>query len=84
MTVPSIIRLGGGKGRQSTLDRFIVDSHATKRPRIDRTGVQAKEVVEQNLLSGDEGISVKIDLEAAKTWIYPGELAMLHASSISL
>ncbi|XP_074571396.1 DEAD-box ATP-dependent RNA helicase FANCM [Curcuma longa] len=71
MTAPSIFRPGGGKGRQSTLDRFIVDSDATKRPRIDRSGVQANEEVEQNLVGEDEGISVKIDLEAAKTWIYP-------------
>ncbi|URD88700.1 HELICc [Musa troglodytarum] len=65
----------GGEGRQSTLDRFVVDFHGTKRTRNDdgdrfgSRGRDAKE--EQNFVCGDEQPAVDIDLEAAKTWIYP-------------
>ncbi|URD88706.1 HELICc [Musa troglodytarum] len=67
----------GGEGRQSTLDRFVVDFHGTKRTRNDdgdrfgSRGRDAKE--EQNFVCGDEQPAVDIDLEAAKTWIYPAK-----------
>ncbi|XP_064995810.1 DEAD-box ATP-dependent RNA helicase FANCM-like isoform X2 [Musa acuminata AAA Group] len=65
----------GGEGRQSTLDRFVVDFHGTKRTRNDdgnRFGSRGREAKEeQNVVGGDEHLAVDIDLEAAKTWIYP-------------
>ncbi|RRT73676.1 hypothetical protein B296_00014111 [Ensete ventricosum] len=77
----------GGEGRQSTLDRFVVDFHVTKRTRNDdgdRFGSRGREAKEeQNLVGGDEQPAVNIDLEAAKTWIYPGRIAWIFSANQS-
>lgn len=77
----------GGEGRQSTLDRFVVDFHGTKRTRNDdgnRFGSRGREAKEeQNLVGGDEQLAVDIDLEAAKTWIYPGRIAWIFSANQS-
>lgn len=77
----------GGEGRQSTLDRFVVDFHGTKRTRNDdgnRFGSRGREAKEeQNLVGGDEQLAVDIDLEAAKTWIYPGRIQWIFSANQS-
>lgn len=69
-----------GKVRQSTLERFVDSFTKRKKGNKDfpRSHVQEKNVPvdpgkDGDLGEGDASPAVKIDLEAAKTWIYPGK-----------
>ncbi|WOK97359.1 hypothetical protein Cni_G06067 [Canna indica] len=69
---PANLLPGGGKGRQSTLDPYVVDFRSLKRAKNDgENEYRFCDKQEQNLIGGDEEPAVKIDMEAAKTWIYP-------------
>lgn len=80
-----------GKARQLTLERF-VDSFTKRKKigdgpfgsRIWERDAPVDQGKEGNPGAGDEPPAVRIDLEAAKTWIYPGkdsELFLILSSS---